>query len=79
MGCILSPSTDCGVRFWLSRSACLEDRDVNSFLSCFEIDAVTDGWDALVGGTDMLNLEGGGGREISELAPIVGINPTTKR
>ena len=73
---VLSPSTDCGVRFRLSRSACSEDRDVDAFfLSCFELDAVADGWGALAGGTGMLN-SCGGGREITELAPIVGINPS---
>ena len=73
---VLSPSIDCEVRFRLSRSACSEDRDVDVFfLFCFKLDAVADGWGPLVGGTGMLN-SCGGGREITELAPIVGIYPS---
>lgn len=45
------------------------------FLSLFEPDGVADGWGALVGGTGMLN-SCGGGSEITELAPIVGIYPS---
>lgn len=45
------------------------------FLSPFELDAVAGGWGALVGGTGILN-SCGGGREITELAPIIGIYPS---
>ena len=44
------------------------------FLSPFKLDAVADGW-GVVGGTGMLN-SCGGGREIIELAPMVGIYPS---
>ena len=45
------------------------------FLSCLELDAVGGGWGPLVGGTGMLN-SCGGGREITELTPIVGMYPS---
>ena len=66
------------MRFWLSRSSRSKDRDVGVFfLSSFELDAVlvAGGWGAVVGGTGMLN-SCGGGSEITELAPIVGIYPS---
>lgn len=55
-----------------SRSLCSEDREADGFFLSTEL---VDGLGAAVGGTGMLN-SCGGGREITELAPMVGIYPS---
>ena len=64
------------MRFRFSLSTCSKDRDAGAFFrSLFDPEGVADGWGTLIGGTGMLN-SCGGGSEITELAPIVGIYPS---
>ena len=64
------------MRFWLSLSTCSKDLEVGAFfLSPCKLDeVVADDWGVL-GETGMLN-SCGGGREITELAPMTGIYPS---